>query len=217
MCWNKDVSLNTFIFSIFVLLLILYNNKYTKYKIEEFSNFWIIMFYFVVALIQLIEYFIWINIDNPFYNKIFTMLAMLVLFFQPIVTIMNITTIKIKNILLLSYLFIFIPFSIYTLMDHKNIYSFVSQKGHLKWNILNNDSYNYIYNIICYSWIFFFLFPLFYQKYTSGFIFGILTLFFSVFNYLNDKTVGSMWCWIVNIFAIYYACYLLFYLPFIKK
>ena len=29
MCWNKEVSLNTFLFSSFVFLLILYNNKYT--------------------------------------------------------------------------------------------------------------------------------------------------------------------------------------------
>ena len=37
MCWNEHVSLNTFIFSIFVLLLIAYNNKYTQYKIEMFN------------------------------------------------------------------------------------------------------------------------------------------------------------------------------------
>ena len=38
MCWNKDVSLNTFLFSGFVLLLIYYNNTYTKYKVAEFDS-----------------------------------------------------------------------------------------------------------------------------------------------------------------------------------
>ena len=38
MCWNETVSLNTFIFSMGALLLIMYNNAYTKYKIEELNN-----------------------------------------------------------------------------------------------------------------------------------------------------------------------------------
>lgn len=38
MCWNEHVSLNTFLFSSFVLALIVYNNSYTKYKIQELNN-----------------------------------------------------------------------------------------------------------------------------------------------------------------------------------
>ena len=45
MCWNKEVSLNTFIFSIFVLLLIMYNNAYTQYKIEELNSIWVYLFF----------------------------------------------------------------------------------------------------------------------------------------------------------------------------
>ena len=41
MCWNEHVSLNTFLFSSFVLLLIIYNNYYTKYKIKELHSPWI--------------------------------------------------------------------------------------------------------------------------------------------------------------------------------
>ena len=44
MCWNESVSLNTFLFSSFVLLLIIYNNYYTKYKIPELNNVWIYLF-----------------------------------------------------------------------------------------------------------------------------------------------------------------------------
>ena len=36
MCWNEYVSINTFIFGVFVLLLIAFNNKYSKYKIIDF-------------------------------------------------------------------------------------------------------------------------------------------------------------------------------------
>ncbi len=38
MCWNKEVSINTFMFSIITLLFIYYNNKFTQYKIKEFVN-----------------------------------------------------------------------------------------------------------------------------------------------------------------------------------
>ena len=38
MCWNKNVSLNTFIASIGILALIFYNNKYTQYKIDTFQG-----------------------------------------------------------------------------------------------------------------------------------------------------------------------------------
>ena len=42
--WNKDISLNTFLFSSFVLLLIIYNNTYTQYKINELENIWMYLF-----------------------------------------------------------------------------------------------------------------------------------------------------------------------------
>ena len=58
MCWNKEVSLNTFLFSGFVLLLIIYNNKYTKYKTLELDNLWIFLFLATIILVQLDEYFI---------------------------------------------------------------------------------------------------------------------------------------------------------------
>ena len=45
MCWNKDVSLNTFLFSSFVILLIYYNNTYTKYKVAEFNSIWVYVFF----------------------------------------------------------------------------------------------------------------------------------------------------------------------------
>jgi len=213
MCWNKEVSLNTFLFSSFVFLLILYNNEYTFYKIPDFDKFWLRIFMAIVISMQLVEYFIWKNIDNIFYNKLFTHIAMLIIFFQPITTILNINNKNIKNILLFSYLSLIIPFGI--LNYNKNIYSTISNQKHLNWNIINHE--NKIAKIIGLAWLFFFLFPLFYEGQQLGFLFGLLTLLIISYNYINDNTIESMWCWIVNSIMIYYAGYLLFYLPFIKK
>ena len=213
MCWNKEVSLNTFLFSSFVYLLILYNNKYTFYKIHDFDKFWIYVFMGIVILMQLVEYFIWCNINDIFYNKLFTFMAMTIIFFQPITTIMNISDSKIKKMLLFSYLGLFIPFGL--INYNKNIYSTISQNKHLNWNLINHD--NKIAKIIQFAWMFFFLFPLFYEGHQFGFLFGVLTSSIMIYNYINDDSIESMWCWIVNLIMIYYAGYLLFYLPYIIK
>lgn len=211
MCWNEHISLNTFLFSSFVLGLIIYNNAFTKYKIQHLHNKWIYIFFASFIVIQLIEFFIWRNIDNYFYNNLFSILAVIVLFFQPIASLMIITEKKIRNILLGSYLLIAIPYLIYN-FSTKHIYSIVSESGHLRWNFFE------LRPIIRWVvWVFFFLFSFFYEKEWFGFIFGLVTLIFTFLNYIKDNTVASMWCWIVNSIMIYYAFYLLIYLPFLER
>lgn len=213
MCWNAEVSLNTFLFSGFVLLLIIYNNTYTQYKIKDLNNKWTYVFLLSFILMQLIEFFIWRNVNNPYYNSIFTMLATILLFFQPIASTMILTNNKIRNSLLVIYLTIAVPFMIYRFLT-KKIYSEVTTLNHLHWNMVFYDnSYEHAFFFI---WLFFFLFPLFYQGYFYGFLFGLLTFIIITYKYYKDKSVGSMWCWIVNTVMLYYAAYLLLYLPFYK-
>lgn len=212
MCWNKEVSLNTFIFSIFVLLLIMYNNAYTQYKIEELNSIWVYLFFMSFIFMQLIEYFIWKNVNNPWYNSMLTILATFLLLVQPIASLMLINNKTMRNILLKSYLIFIIPLVIYK-FSIKKINSVVTPLGHLKWNTV--ISYDTIIDIIyLLIWFFFFLFPLFYEGYNFGLLFGVLTLLIIAYNYYVDGSSGSMWCWIVNSIMIYYIGYLLLYLPF---
>ena len=214
MCWNKEISLNTFIFSSFVLGLIIYNNTYTQYKIVDVNNIWVYLFLISFILMQLIEFFIWRNVNNPIYNKLFTIMATLLLLVQPIATNMLITNKSVQRGMLFLYLICIIPFAIYRFMT-KNINSTVSKMGHLQWNSLldNNNTWDRIVLII---WLLFFLGPLFYERQFFGFLFGLLTLLVIIYNYYKDHTIGSMWCWVVNSLMLYYAGYLLFYLPFFK-
>ena len=215
MCWNKDISLNTFLFSSFVLCLIIYNNAYTRYKIDELNNVYVYIFFISFILMQLIEYFIWINIKNPLYNSIFTALATLLLIFQPIASTMIISDYTVKKRLLQSYLLFIVLLLIYR-FDIKFLNSSVSNLNHLRWN--TTFSVKYASDIIGFIiWLFFFLFPLFYSGNTFALMFGLLTLILSTYNYYKDDTIGSMWCWIVNTVMIYYALYLLLYLPFVKR
>ena len=204
MCWNEAVSLNTFLFSVFVLGLVYYNNTYTKYKIEEFNNKWLYILFMSAILMQLIEFFIWRNIKNKTYNKNFTMLAFILVFIQPIASLMILSNYKIRNIMLSIYIIIGIPYLLFVIFT-KKFYSTVSSLGHLEWNIKINKIFFWI-------WLFFLLFSLFYEKKWLYLIFGIVTL--SIFIYKEYQTSGSLWCWFVNSISIYLAVYLLFYLPF---
>ena len=56
-----------------------------------------------------------------------------------------------------------------------------------------------------------------YEKKWVGLIFGLTTLIIAILNYTKDQTMWSMWCWSVNSIMIYYAIYLLIYLPFLEK
>lgn len=210
MCWNAAVSLNTFLFSSFILLLIIYNNYFTQYKIKEFNTIWVYLFFVSFILMQLIEFFIWKNINNKFYNNIFSICGALLLIIQPIISIMIISNIKVRNLLLLFYLLLAVPYSIYKFFT-KDIHTVISENGHLNWKFFE------ITPLIWSGWLFFFLFSFVYEKKYFGLIFGLITLFISFINYKNDHTVDSMWCWSVNSIMIYYAFYLLIYLPFLEK
>lgn len=210
MCWNEHVSLNTFLFSSFVLLLIIYNNSFTKYKIQELNNTNIYLFIASFAFMQLIEFFIWKNINNKFYNNMFSIIATLLLLLQPIASVMILSNKQLRNKLLFLYLLLAIPYSIYK-FSTKHIHSVISKREHLRWKFFETNP------IIWIIWLFFFVFSFIYEKRWNGIIFAIIALIITIINYSNDHTVGSMWCWVVNSIMIYYVTYLLMYLPFLKK
>jgi len=208
MCWNAAVSLNTFLFSSFVLTLIVYNNFFTKYKIQELNSLWIYILLVTVISMQLLEFFIWVNINNK-YNNFFSTIGFILIYIQPIASIMIITDTQIRNILLFFYMILATPYLIYKLSTHK-ITSVKSVNGHLTWKF---D----ISNIIIFAWAFFFLFSFVFEKHWILFIFLLITGCIIYINYVKHNTVGSVWCWFINSIMIYYAGYLLFYLPFLEK
>jgi len=193
-----------------MLALIIYNNNFTSYKIQELNNIWIYLFFASFIFMQLIEFFIWRNINDKFYNNIFSIIAVLLLIIQPIMSIMILSNIKLRNLLLLFYFLIAIPFFIHIFFT-KNIYSTISKRGHLKWIFFDSMP---LFSIV---WLFFFLFSFIYEKMYLGIVFGLGMLLIAFINYKNDDTMWSMWCWIVNSIMIYYAFYLLIYLPFVEK
>lgn len=210
MCWNQVVSMNTFLFSSFVLLLIIYNNAFTKYKIHELNSVWVYVFFLSFIFMQLFEFFIWRNINDAFYNKFFSILATSLLILQPVFSLMILSNISLRNILLSTYLTLALPYSLYKFYT-KEIYSIVGKSGNLKWEFFDTTP------LILMVWFFFFFFSFVYHKKWTGFFFGLFLLILAYINYKNDNTIWSMWCWAVNSIMIYYAFYLVFLLPFYEK
>jgi hypothetical protein len=209
MCWNQEVSLNTFLFSSFVLGLVIYNNTYTQYKIKEFKNVWWYLLFMSVISMQLAEFFVWRNTKNPFYNNLSSKLVFLIILIQPICSLMIISDNQVRNILLFIYSVTAIPYSINKFINY-DFKTLVGPCGHLNWNL---D----VTNIIFAGWLFFFLFSFFYEQKFMYFAFGLITFLAIMYKYQYDKTSGSVWCWIVNSMSLYLAFYLLFYLPFYEK
>lgn len=213
MCWNADVSLNTFLFSMFMLALIFYNNTFTKYKLKEFDSGWMYIFVSSFVFMQLVEFFIWRNIDNKFYNNVFSIITTILLFIQPLASLMLLSNIPLRNNLLTLYLLLTVPFLSY-IFATSHVHSVVGKSGHLVWNFLDKYTKNPVVHII---WLFFFLFSIVYENMWLGFIFTLVALAFAYVNYRSDSSMWSMWCWIVNSCMIYYAFYLLLVLPFLEK
>jgi hypothetical protein len=209
MCWNSEVSMNTFIFSMFVLILIIYNNTYTKYKIKGIG-FYEYVFLFSFIIMQLNEFFIWKTIDNPFYNQLFSIIGKIILILQPIASMFIIKNIDLRNNLLYTYLLIIIPYSIYNFAS-KKIYTYVSPLKHLSWNYLSLIPFTFS------LWSFFVLICLFYEQKWTILFFLIVTYFINLYFYYHDISNLSMWCWSINSIMIYYAAYLLLYLPFKER
>ena len=214
MCWNQYVSLNTFIFGGFVLLLIAFNNNYSSYKLVEFNNPYIYIFILSIITMQLIEFFLWRNLNNEFMNILFSSLGALLLIVQPIASLSLLENITLRNKLMTIYsipAFIFIIYKFFT--DDFN--TSISKTGHLKWNW---SKIGKIMSILGYIYYLFFLyFSLFYNKYYAAIIFTLPLFFITYYFYNKDGSSGSMWCWTSNIIMLFYLVKLLIYLPYKEK
>jgi hypothetical protein len=164
---------------------------------------------------QLIEYFIWRNINDPIYNNIFSIMATLLLFVQPIASAMLIPSKTVSTNIITLYLILTGPLTLYRLFT-KKISTTISPLNHLSWDLVLYKN-NILESLLGVLWIMIFLFPLFYIGEFFGLLFGSLTLMVIVYNYYKDDSVGSMWCWIVNSIMLYYASYLLLWLPLFKQ
>lgn len=209
MCWNQSVSITTFVFGIFVLMIVFINNKYNSYKIDFFTNHYAYFFVFSVIFMQFVEFLLWRNIKNTIINRRVTKLVLLTLVIQPLASVLLITDITLRNYLLLIYSIPALIYFIYTIST-KHIYTTISKSGHLVWNFTNITGI--LYTIIKLSYLFFLIFPLVYNKYYLALVFLFLFVILKI--YYNDGSASSLWCFYINIVMLYFLLGVLFMLPY---
>lgn len=213
MCWNQYVSLNTFIFSLFVLILIWFNNKYTQYKTPLFNNNFTFFFFLSFMLMQLIEFFIWRNLDNKLVNHILSIIGMFLLIIQPIASLLMLDDKKLSYKLIGIYSLFAFSFSIYQLNDHE-FTTEISKNGHLKWNWNKISGYK---SILILLWFALLYYSLIVSKNYIPLIYVTILLIISYYSHYNDGTAGSLWCWSINTIMFYYLFNIIIILPFKER
>ncbi len=215
MCWNKDISINTFLFGILSLCFIYFANTYTKYKSPTFKNSLVYLFLLSVTSMQLIEYFLWKNINNTKLNELFSMLSALLIVAQQIILILMIPNKNFKYYLFLFYFIFISSYGLYYLIKNGSLFYYktsIGKNGHLSWEWMNYNGYE---NIWFFLWMLFYIIPIFMCNSFILSFFLIVTILLSII-YIKQKTFGSMWCWLGNIFFLYFVIDILLIQPFME-
>lgn len=211
MCWNQYVSINTFVFGIFVLLLVRFNNSFSSYKIDFFKNNYAYFFILSVITMQFLEFLLWRNINNTLINKILSIFGLILLALQPFTSILLIQdNNQFRDKLLTIYTIPAVIFLIYTIYT-TNIHTTISKFGHLAWQWTNNKI-PFLNFIVLIFYLIFLFFPLMYNKYYTPFIFLIIYLILKYY-YYTDGSANSLWCFSLNIIMLYFLIQILITLP----
>jgi hypothetical protein len=217
MCWNADVSLNTFLFCSFALCFIYLANTYTKYKTPTFENPFTYLFLFAVVSMQLIEYFLWKNLTNKSLNHYYSKIAWIVVISQPFFLMLMIQGWLRYGMIGLYGLFWLIFSYLHPNFGGTDFYTSVGKNGHLNWEWMNGKFPNknkvkYIHLVYLFFYVASLL--LIHNIWLSMFI--LISLVFSVFFYYSYETWGTMWCWYVNLFLLYFVIHILLVQPFLE-
>ena len=202
MCWNQDVSINTFVFACLALIFIYLTNKYTKYKTETFENPLVYLFFFSVASMQLIEFFLWRNLNDKTINKNLSMAAAALIIVQQIILMLMIKNINVRYILLLIYTVLTISIFLYKITHDPLIFNtFIGSNGHLSWEWMNWTKNEPSLLFIA---LIFYVLPLLLVKNNILTLFVMLSMLISLTGYYKYNTFGTMWCWSSNFFLLYF-------------
>ena len=207
MCWNADISLNTFVFACIALVFIWIANTFTKYKSNMFENPLMYAFLFVVAAMQLIEYFLWKNLKNSARNNFLSKTAICLILAQHLLLMAMIP--NNRSYFFLAYflfLFLFYLFKFPTIVS----YTTLEKNGHLSWEWMNFKGYEKWW---IYVGLLFYMIP---TLLLHHFIFTLFvtSLLIACLYYTKFNTFGTMWCWAINFIFLFVLVDILIIKPF---
>lgn len=184
MCWNANVSMNTWLLTLFAAAVGYFNG---------FMGLAQTAFFLSYTSMQFIEYLLW---SFPKLNSTISAAGYGLILSQPLFSIFQVTNPVQRNTLLAGYA-VFLLHSIYLGLQSLTFKSTVAPNGHLKWLWLPDDIlFRVLYSILLFT-------PLYLAGFSNSFIAGLLTLAVSIWFYYKDGTWGSMWCWFAALFSFW--------------
>ena len=189
MCWNSTVSLNTFAFAVFTMVLTKVNN----YRNLSLSTY---VFLLSFACIQLVEGLTWLSINDPGWNTTLSVAAMSLILLQPAASILTIPHRSQRTKLLIAYGAFLVAVIGYMLMTTVDLRMVPAPNGHLewKWFPLQTQAGLCFFAI----WLTFFCLPtiLTGSVVRIAWVVGLCAV--SFYTFYHGRTFGSMWCWVAN-------------------
>lgn len=182
MCWSATVSLNTYIVATFGTIFALANG----------APVGVVAWLHVFSMMQLAEFFIWRNLHDLYWNRVFSWFGLLLLAIEPIASILLMTPGALQTGMMLTYLAYIAIMGIFYIPTQP--YSSIAPNGHLQWNWVDSKRPLPLKII----WIIFFILPLFLSKHYFLGIATTISLIISIIAFRKGGTWGSMWCWIAN-------------------
>jgi hypothetical protein len=156
---------------------------------------------------------LWRNINHPYWNSFFSKIACFIVFLQPLVAIQIIPEHSVMHrifmgLYLLFYLFITLLVFAYGKIEMKTS---IGKNGHLSWDWMKYHRYQ---NSIVFIYLSFYSIFILLTKNPVLILFYFLTLLLSLFLFYTTNEYASMWCWMVNIFMIYFIVDILLIQPY---
>lgn len=179
MCWSAEGSLATYIVGMILSII-------SKFYFTTTPMVWLLGTEF--TQMQLIEYFLWKNLNNPVQNEFWSKAGAGLIYIQPLITIWGIQNIKVRSALWALYGSVTL---LRMLTSKINFSTEVAKNGHLRWNWMS------FHKPYTYFWLLMFLGSIYLSKHYKTFWVSLFTVLMSgYFNFKYDS-VGSYWCWIV--------------------
>jgi len=193
MCWNAEVSLNSFIFgAISFIIVIAINTIDYKYLLLPLA----------VTSMQLIEYFAWKNINNKTAIAFISLMGMSVILLQ--LLIINITILHGKELIIVLIALLLASLVVLTyVLNNNKLRMEKGINGHLVWYWADVPLPLLIFILSFYFYVSF--------KNNGKFkliiIMAFILLLISIYSYYKYKTWGSMWCYYSNYGWIFFIGY----------
>ncbi len=178
MCWNKDVSIATYLFGLVAALVAL------KMKLVPWR---LVMFFMTFTTIQLMEYGLWKNLEDPDANRRWSTATLFVLTAIPIMA-----TLAIANPTVRMYAFwiALVFFAVVLASSSRGTEdTVVGADGHLQYNFFPDTQ---LYAI---GWFFFFFLGTLASNVMYLQLFSVLSCAFSYFVVKKGGTFNSFWCY----------------------